>query len=348
MAALRAIAKVRSDLGATVGAWYQQRLAQQEVRDKAQGLGDEDHQQRPQQRVHAAALGVGIHVANHQDDDGHDDAAAYADQHQRRHRGYVSFIARQEHQQAELDEGERQNCNCLCYPRDNGEFAAKVRLCLVHRFSPSCSLANASMSEPSNMGCGNASSKPAITIAGNSRNSRIPGSTIAGGSPTCCATQPPNRHHNHAESAEDIAPIQNEIAIRILRDRCSCNCATRACTRACVVATSAELAVTATERSSCPVPSTRAAYSAHSEQSDRCDSTQASSAAVMSSPPRRVTRSMARSCSWFVIGRLLSAQAAAPSRPGRSASLPWQQEFGSISQSPQVSCVPEISALELP
>src|SRR5208337_3004953 len=62
MAALRAIAKVRSDLGATVGAWYQQRLAQQEVRDKAQGLGDEDHQQRPQQRVHAAALGVGIHV----------------------------------------------------------------------------------------------------------------------------------------------------------------------------------------------------------------------------------------------------------------------------------------------
>src|ERR1035438_5222745 len=68
------------------------------------------------------------------------------------HRGYVYFKVREEPQQADLQNGERQNCNGLCHRWNDRHFAAKVRLCLVHRFSPSCSLANASMSEPSNMG----------------------------------------------------------------------------------------------------------------------------------------------------------------------------------------------------
>src|ERR1019366_1859530 len=148
MAALRTIAEVRSDLGTAVGARYQQRLAQQEVRNKAQGLGYENHQQRPQQRIHAATLGVRIHVADHQDDDANDNATEYADQHQKRHRGYVSFEVRQESQQADLYEQEPQHCDNSCDSRNNGEFATKVRLYLdlVHRFSPSCSPAKPSMS----------------------------------------------------------------------------------------------------------------------------------------------------------------------------------------------------------
>src|SRR5208337_3778238 len=106
---LLTVAKIGSYWGTALGTRLQQRLAQQEVRDKAQGLGNEDHQQRPQQRVHAAAPGVGVHIANQKDDDADDDATEYADQHQERHRGYVSFIVRQEHQQADLHEGERQN-----------------------------------------------------------------------------------------------------------------------------------------------------------------------------------------------------------------------------------------------
>ena len=72
-----------------------------------------------------------------------------------------------------------------------------------------------------------------------------------------------------------MAPMQNEIAIRTMRDRCSRKYAARARSRACVVATSAGLAVIATERRSRPVLFASAAYSAHSAQVAKCDSSQA-------------------------------------------------------------------------
>src|ERR1019366_2819053 len=102
-------------------------------------------------------------------------------------------------------------------------------------------------------------------------------------SPICRATQPPNRHHNHAESADDIAPIQNEIAIRTMRERCSRKYVARARTRACVAETSAGLAVIATARRSRPVLFVSAAYSAHSAQAARCKSSYVASAAATSS-----------------------------------------------------------------
>src|SRR5690348_3420433 len=72
--ALRTIAEAfshsRSALRTLWAARHKQRLAQQEVRDKPDRLRDKDDQQRPQQRVHAAPLRIGIHVSDQQNEAG--------------------------------------------------------------------------------------------------------------------------------------------------------------------------------------------------------------------------------------------------------------------------------------
>ena len=68
----------------------------------------------------------------------------------------------------------------------------------------------------------------------------------------------------------------------------------------------------------------------------------------MFATPRRVTRSMARSCSSFVIPCLLAVPDARPSLLGRFASLQWQRECGSIWQSPLASFAPESQHQDFP
>ncbi len=171
------------------------------------------------------------------------------------------------------------------------------------------------ISERSKTGRDETSITTAITRAVNIQATKTPGSTMEAGSASFRATQPPTSHHSHAVTVDDMAPMQKEIAINTVRDRCSCMCSARSRTLVCVACTSDGLAVTAIARSNCPVLSKSAAKLAHSEHSPRCELSQAASGCdylFRSAPHNQIQRALV----------FTSRHCGPPCNNGRSAATP--------------------------
>jgi hypothetical protein len=77
--ALRAEIEGRVCHGAALGACNSQGLPHQEIDDEPNGIGDEDHQHRPQGYAHSPSSGITVHITDEQHEESECHASDEAD-----------------------------------------------------------------------------------------------------------------------------------------------------------------------------------------------------------------------------------------------------------------------------